>query len=81
MDEGQSARGIFQTAGNGRNFRRRRGTGDALSRFALELSKHDLLTGDKGGNVVEVSRRLGINPSQGNAMLQRIRRRLGPQAV
>lgn len=78
--EGESARGLFQTAGNGRNFRRRRRTGDALARFAEELSKHNLLTGDKGGNVVECAKRLGIKPAQGNAMLQRIRRRLGDQA-
>jgi hypothetical protein len=38
--EGESARGIFYTAGAGRNFRRRKNKGDALQRFAEALSHH-----------------------------------------
>ena len=82
--EGFSSKGIFGgTASGGRAFRayRRRSKLDATDRFAEELSRHDLLTGDPGGNVVECSRRMGVKPTQGNAMLQRIRKRLGPQAI
>lgn len=35
---------------------------------------------DPGGNVVSCSQRMGVRPGNGNAMLQRIRRKLGPQA-
>jgi len=49
-------------------------------RFAEELSKHDLETGDEGGRVAECARRLGLTPTQGNTIMQNIRRRLGPQA-
>lgn len=39
--EGESSRGIFYTAGGGRNYRRRpRKGGDALARFAEALSHH-----------------------------------------
>jgi hypothetical protein len=97
--EGESAKGIFYTGGQGRNFRRRKRSGDALSRFADALSWHidladveageNLATGesllpntqpDPGGNPRVAARCVGIKPEQGNAMLQRIRRRLGPQA-
>lgn len=71
-DEGESGKGLFQTAGNGRNFRRRRKSGDALSRFAEALSHH--------GNPRLAAQEIGLNPSSGNGMLQRIRKRLGPQA-
>lgn len=91
-DEGESGKGLFQTAGNGRNFRRRRKSGDALSRFAEALSDHvneeDVRTGrvppgtplDPGGNPRRAAQMIGLNPSSGNGMLQRIRKRLGPQA-
>lgn len=35
---------------------------------------------DPGGNVPACSRQIGVKPGQGNAMLQRIRQRLGRQA-
>lgn len=81
--EGFTAKGIFGgTAIGGRAFRayRRRQAIDATDRFAEELSKHNLETGDPGGDVVACARRLGIKPQNANAMLQRIRRKLGPQA-
>ena len=81
--EGVSGKGLWGGSsryyGQGRNFRRR--NLDALDRFAEELSKHDIESGDEGGNVRECSRRLGLRPTQGQAMLQRIRKRLGPQAI
>jgi hypothetical protein len=71
--EGESGRGIFYTAGQGRNFRRRKkGGGDALQRFAEALSHH--------GDPRRAAQEIGLNPSSGNGMLQRIRKRLGPQA-
>lgn len=80
--EGQNARGVFggsgRWAGQGRNFRRRRLS--TIDHFAEELSKHDLGTGDLGGNVNACARRLGLKPGQGNSLLQRIRQRLGDQA-
>lgn len=92
-EEGRDARGIFYTAGQGRNFRRRkRGGGDALQRFAEALSYHvteeDVANGKApagtpvtpGGNPREAALRCGLNASSGNGMLQRIRKRLGPQA-
>jgi hypothetical protein len=80
-DVGQSAKGLFDSAGNGRNFRVRRRRGmDALDRFAELLSHHDLTTGDHGGDARACARRMGLNPASGNGMLQRLRRRLGPQA-
>jgi hypothetical protein len=70
--EGESGKGIFDTAGNGRNFRRRRKSGDTLSRFAEALSRH--------GNPRLAAQEIGLDPSSGNGLLQRIRQRLGPQA-
>lgn len=70
--EGESAKGIFYTAGQGRNFRRRRRTGDALDRFAEALSRH--------GDVRRAAMEIGLKPESGNGMLQRIRKRLGDQA-
>jgi hypothetical protein len=81
---GVTAKGIFGgSASGGRAFSayRRRKAMDATERFAELLSEHDLETGDPGGDVGRVSRRMGISPKNGNAMLQRIRRKLGPQAV
>lgn len=99
--EGETARGIFYTAGQGRNFRRRKKKGgrDALARFAEALSWHvdeddlaagrNLATGEKlmrgqkldpGGNPRVAAVCAGLKAENGNAMLQRIRRRLGPQA-
>jgi hypothetical protein len=86
MEVGASSRGIFGTtasggrAFNGRRFRRKTASG-ALDRFAEELSKHDLTTGDLGGDVRESATRCGCKSTQGAAMLQRIRKRLGWQAV
>ena len=77
MADDYSGKGLFSTAGHGRNFHRRRPMG-AIERFAELLSEHDTETGDRGGNVATCARRMGIKPSQGNAMLQRIRR-LHPQ--
>jgi len=53
----------------------------ALDRFAEELSKHDLETGDQGGNAGECAIRLGYRRTQGNAMLQRVRKAMGYQAI
>jgi hypothetical protein len=47
-------------------------TGDALSRFAEALSHH--------GDPRRAAREIGLNPSSGNGMLQRLRQKLGPQA-
>jgi hypothetical protein len=63
---------------------------DATERFAELLSEHmdeeDIAAGratqlDPGGDVAKTARRMGIKPANANAILQRIRRRLGPQAV
>lgn len=35
----------------------------------------------EGYGVTKAARMLGVEPTYGNAMLQRIRKRLGPQAV
>ena len=51
-----------------------------IDRFADELAKHDLAAGDRGGSVPKCSRRLGLTPTQGNTVMQNIRRGLGPQA-
>lgn len=85
VGEGESARGIWgnssRSYGQGRNFRRGRKPTGALDRFAELLSEHDLETGDLGGNVRLCAQRMGIKPAHGNTMLQRIRQRLGPQAI
>jgi hypothetical protein len=79
--EGENARGLFSTAGHGRNFRRGRPRAGTIDRFAQLLSEHDLETGDRGGDVRACSQRLGVKVQAGHAMLQRIRRGLGPQAI
>lgn len=82
-----SAKGIFATtasggrAFNGRRWRGKRKQTGALDRFAEELSRHDSETGDPGGDVRASAIRAGCQPAQGGAMLQRIRKRLGWQAV
>lgn len=73
MAEEFSGKGLFSTAGHGRNFRVGRPIG-AIERFAELLSEHDVEAGDPGGNVAACARRMGLKPAQGNAMLQRIRR-------
>lgn len=90
---GESAKGIFGgSATGGRAFSayRKRRAMDATHRFAELLSEHmteeDVAAGrathlDRGGDVAKVSRRMGISSANGNAMLQRIRKRLGWQAV
>lgn len=77
------ATGVFNTArGHGqllqhkRRVERQRG----IDRFAEALSKHDAEAGNPGGSVPEVSAQLGLSPVEGNEMLQRIKRALGPQA-
>lgn len=51
--------------------------------FAEALSEHDCAADPPwaGGNVRDVVGAMGLLPRDGNAMLQRIRQRLGPQAV
>lgn len=51
-----------------------------LDVFAEYLSHHDLGSRDKGGDVPRVAARMGIDAQYANALLQRIRRRLGSQA-
>ena len=85
IEEGQDAKGIFGGSApryGGRRFNWQRRRLGALDRFAELLSEHDADEGgtNRGGNVAECARRMGIKPSAGNAMLQRIRKRLGPQA-
>lgn len=53
---------------------------DAGRNLATGKPLPDGATLDPGGNVPEVARRLGVKGSQGNAMLQRLRQRLGWQA-
>lgn len=85
MEVGLSSKGLFRStasggrAFNGRRFHKKTQSG-ALDRFAEELSRHDLATGDEGGDVRASARRCGCKAAQGNAMLQRIRKRLGWQA-
>jgi hypothetical protein len=90
---GVTAKGIFGgSASGGRAFRsyRRKRQMDATHRFAELLSEHmdeeDIAAGratklDPGGDVAKTARRMGISAQNGNAMLQRIRRKLGPQAI
>ena len=80
------ATGVFQTRpqtsqwAGARNHQIKRAT-LALDRFASALAEHDLETGDKGGDLRVVALRLNISYSYANAMLQRIKKRLGGQAV
>lgn len=93
MEVGRSAKGLFRTTASGGRaftaFRRRQNRLGALDRFAEELSKHtdqeDIDAGrgtalDPGGDCRVCARRIGARAEQGNAMLQRIRKRLGWQA-
>jgi hypothetical protein len=82
--------------GQGRNFRRGMGAlerfAEQLSRHIDQAdldAGRNLATGEKlpdgaeldpGGNAKEAAQRIGAKAAQGNAMLQRIRQRLGPQA-
>lgn len=78
-DGDYSAKGLFSSRGQGRNFHRRSKMG-ALDRFAELMSEHDTETGDRGGDARSCASRMGLNAASGNGMLQRIRKRLGPQA-
>ncbi len=77
---GESSVGVFATtasggrAFNGRRFHKGKGRKGALDRFAEELAN------DPSGNVRTAAIRAGCKAQQGNAMLQRIRKRLGWQA-
>jgi len=51
-----------------------------IDRFAELLAEHDLSAGNRDGSVPKVARGLGLTTSQGNTVMQNIRRRLGPQA-
>lgn len=61
--------------------RRVKGANPALDNFAEALSEHDLETGDKGGDLKTVAARLGISHAYANALLQRLRKKLGGQAI
>ncbi len=78
--EEYTGKGLFSSAGAGRAFRHRRRKTGALDRFAEELSHHSIADGDLGGDARASAQRAGCRPEQGNAMLQRIRKRLGWQA-
>lgn len=54
--------------------------GARLNRFADALAEHDLETGDVGGSVRKASEAVGVSYAYGNALLQRMRKRLGWQA-
>lgn len=52
-----------------------------LDQFAELISRHDLATGDVGGDCQLAARRMGQDhPLYGNNMLQKLRKRLGWQA-
>lgn len=51
-----------------------------ISVFADALAEHDCQRGDPGGDLKTVSRRLGISNDYANALLQRLRRKMGLQA-
>lgn len=53
-----------------------------LDQFAELISIHDAATGDRGGRVAEAAEVMGYADPQGmgNALLQRLRRKIGPQA-
>lgn len=79
MGEGEySGKGLFSSRGQGRNFHRRKL--GALDRFAELMSEHDTETGDRGGDARACAQRMGLKAASGNGLLQRIRKRLGPQA-
>lgn len=51
-----------------------------IQQFAEALTAHDCASGDKGGNLKAVAERLGISYDYANALLQRLRKIMGPQA-
>ena len=61
-----------------RKLRNRVGT---MNQFADLLAEHDLETGDEGGDVKACAARMGTSYAYANAMLQRIRKKLGSQAA
>lgn len=90
QDVGSSAKGVFHTPTTSHRYNWRRKHQGALDRFAAELAKHsdqgDVDAGratelDPGGDTRACARRIGARPEQGPLMLQRIRKRLGWQAV
>lgn len=52
-----------------------------MTAFAEALAEHDAEAGDPGGDLRVVAGRLGISPTYANAMLQRLRAKMGAQAV
>jgi hypothetical protein len=75
--------GLFdQSTGHGQalRHRHRQRRSAAMMRFAEALSEHDAEAGDPGGNITAVANKLGMTPRDANAMMQRLRRELGPQA-
>lgn len=50
-----------------------------IDRFAEALARS--AGTDDDGNVAKAARQIGLSGNNGNAMLQRLRRDLGPQAV
>jgi hypothetical protein len=68
------ATGLFNTARTGANLRsrKRRGSGDAIERFAEALAET--------GSVTQASGVIGVSTSHGQRLLAQIRAGLGPQA-
>lgn len=52
-----------------------------LDAFADLLSQHDASAGWPGGHAADCGLRLGKTAAYGKAMLQRLRKRMGPQAI
>lgn len=59
---------------------RRKPDHTTLDRFCDLIADHNLATGDRGGDCQRAAERLGFPREYGNSLLQKIRKRLGPQA-
>lgn len=78
-----SSKGIFNTPGGGRNFRRRRRGIDTLSRFAELLSEHVDEDDVEAGKVLATGRPLGPDPKPdpgGNPRVAAVRMGLKPDS-
>lgn len=54
--------------------------GAKMNALADALAEHDLETGDIGGDIAKAAAKIGVSPAYANAMLQRMRKRLGEWA-
>ena len=75
--------GVFNATrayGSALQYRRRLERSRKIDQFADLLAEHDADAGEPGGNITVCATKMGITPKEGNEIMQRIRRALGPQA-